>query len=130
MFSCNLKVECELYVYRTPTRATTVNGQLYLHVSVYLSLATASLTGNAAVARVLIEHGASVNLTNADGQTPLILAALGGHEELITALLEAGADVNAKTPHGLTALEIANSQKHNVSVIDDDLICDYCTIHV
>ena len=79
------------------------------------SLITASLSGSAAVARVLIEHGACVNQANIDGQTPLILAAVCGHEELAAALLEAGADLSIKTPQGLTALDIATSLKNDVS---------------
>ena len=63
---------------------------------------------------MLIEHGASVNQVNADGQTPLILAALGGHHELATVLLDAGADPKAVTPHEQTALDIATAMEKRV----------------
>ena len=74
-------------------------------------LPTASLSGNAAVARVLIEYGANVNQMNAAGQTPLILAAVGGHDELTKVLLEAGADPRTTNSHGQTALDIAKAME-------------------
>ena len=78
-------------------------------------LIAASVSGNAAVARVLIEYGADVNMTSSTGQTALLLAALGGHSELARVLLEAGADLTASNTHGQTALDIARSMEKMVT---------------
>ena len=75
----------------------------------------ASVSGNARVARVLIEHGADVNRPNSTGQTPLILAAVGGHDALARVLLEAGADPRAVNNHRQTPLDIARAMEKTVS---------------
>jgi ankyrin repeat protein len=72
-------------------------------------LKAASVSGNAVVVRVLIDHGADVNRPSSAGQTPLILAAVGGHEGLARVLLEAGADPRAVNNHGQTSLDIARA---------------------
>lgn len=86
----------------------------FCHIADVLCNHIASVNGNAAVARVLIEFGANVNQTSASGQTPLILAAVGGHAELAKVLLEAGADLGATNPHGQTALDIATALEKKV----------------
>src|SRR5262249_17317380 len=61
-----------------------------------------------AIARVLIKHGAKVNVAQVDsGFTPLHEAALNGDLEFAKLLLEHGADVNAKMTDGKTPLSFA-----------------------
>ena len=79
--------------------------------------AAASVSGNAAVAQTLIDHGADVNRQSSEGQTPLILAAVGGHGGLARVLLEAGANPTAVNNHSQTPLDIARALEKTVSVL-------------
>lgn len=47
--------------------------------------------------RTLCDSGASVNLPNAKGETPLLTAVKRGEEGIVRQLLAAGADPKAKT---------------------------------
>lgn len=68
-----------------------------------LALINAAKEGNAAQVRGLLEAGTDPNVTDKDGNTPLIYAA---KENLaaVDMLLFAGADVNAKGEYGITPL--------------------------
>jgi len=59
--------------------------------------------GHAGIARVLIEHGAEINVRYAYF-TPLIHAAERGHAEIVKMLLDRGADVRAIDHNGMSAL--------------------------
>ena len=67
-------------------------GQTSLHV--------AAIWGHANVARVLINNGASVDLVNNDGQSPLWFAVRNDKIEFVKVLIEKGAKVN-KLPKNL-----------------------------
>ena len=58
------------------------------------ALYRASTSNKPAMARLLIEAGADVNLATADGRTPLGVACWYGYAEVVRVLLEAGADVD------------------------------------
>jgi len=74
-------------------------------------LHSAAAARQAAIARVLIAHGANVNAMQADsGFTPLHEAALNGDLEFARLLIEHGADVNAKMKDGKTPLGFALEQ--------------------
>jgi ankyrin repeat protein len=75
-----------------------------------------------AIARLLIEHGADVNSTQADDFTPLHEAAQNGLLEITQLLLDRGAHVNAKLSNGKTPLALAIEQ-HHVEV--DELLRRY-----
>ncbi len=62
------------------------------------ALMYASESGDTAMIRVLLEHGASIDLGNPDdaGMTPLMYAAWGCHHEAVTLLLENGADCHPR----------------------------------
>ncbi|RYP08517.1 hypothetical protein DL764_001848 [Monosporascus ibericus] len=66
------------------------------------------------IVRLLLDHGADVNLVDLNGWTALHTAALQGHETIMKLLLEKGADINVKDCNGRTALHIASSQGHDV----------------
>lgn len=66
---------------------------------------------NSEIARLLIEHGAPVNLSNNYGRTPLHLTALYNCPEVAEILLAAGAEVDLKDEWGETALETATTQE-------------------
>jgi ankyrin repeat protein len=83
-------------------------------------LHTAAWRGDLAMARLLIDAGARINvLDDRSGETPLHSAARGAEPAMLVFLLEAGADPRARThsdneqcngtlyPAGVTAFEIA-----------------------
>jgi len=59
---------------------------------------------------LLLEHGAEVNSTTAEGWTPLHLAAHGGFLELAERFLSRGASIEAQTAEGRTPLDLATQQ--------------------
>jgi ankyrin repeat protein len=62
-------------------------------------LMLASRTSGVDAVRLLIEHGAKVNVVERwQGETPLMYAAAHDRGEVAAALIAAGADVNARTP--------------------------------
>ena len=62
--------------------------------------------------RALIGVGATVDIRDGAGETPLIRAARLGHLALVQALLAAGADVQSQTASGATALSEARRGVH------------------
>lgn len=63
--------------------------------------------GKAESARLLVQHGADVNLRDRDYSTPLQLAASSGSAELVELLIQHGADVNARDIGLRTPLHLA-----------------------
>lgn len=73
-----------------------------------LALAGAGLSGSVAVARLLVDHGAPVNLSRpASAYAPLMVGAFFGREAIVEFLLQHGAKVNAAAHDGKTALMLA-----------------------
>lgn len=77
------------------------------------ALISACGAGRVATARVLLEHGADVNLGR-PGVTPLMTAAARGSVALIDLLLEFGADPRLRDPEGRTALDYAEQDRQLV----------------
>ena len=63
------------------------------------------------VLRLLLEHGADVNVPNNTGWTPLHRASCNGAPEVVRLLLEHGADINVPNKDGWTPLHLASSKK-------------------
>ena len=64
--------------------------------------------------RLLIQHGADVNLrTKEGGHTPLYLAAAYARADVVLILLASGADPKIKDQQGLTAMEAVGKQVQN-----------------
>ncbi|KAL2158803.1 hypothetical protein VTH06DRAFT_3995 [Thermothelomyces fergusii] len=59
---------------------------------------------SAECARLLLEHGASVDIRDGHGRTPLHWAAEAGHEAVVRLLVAAGANINAASRDGVTPL--------------------------
>lgn len=57
--------------------------------------------------QLLLNNGALVNITDANGDSPLMIAASGGVSSIINALLDKGADVNVRNKQQETALILA-----------------------
>ena len=65
---------------------------------------TAVDSGNTQQVARLLAEGTDVNVRDASGYTPLLVAALHGHRDMAEQLIRAGADVNAKGTNGWTPL--------------------------
>ena len=63
--------------------------------------------------RLLLDHGADINVQNRVGRTPLHRASFNGALEVVRLLLEHGADVEAKNIVGETALQEAADRGHD-----------------
>ncbi len=63
--------------------------------------------GNAAIVKLLLDHGASVNARNKQGKTPLRLVVEKGSTDVVTALLRAKADPNLADTKGDLPLHAA-----------------------
>ena len=74
-------------------------------------MSAAAYTGQAEVARLLLQKGAFVDAACLNGATPLYFAAQNGREEVVELLLASGADVNGATPFG-TPLHGASCNGH------------------
>ncbi len=66
---------------------------------------------NTDMAKLLIKHGANLNLKNKNGNTALMNAAYNRKLVAVNFLLDKGADVNAKNNDGDTALIMASYEK-------------------
>lgn len=71
------------------------------------ALLAAARQGNVQLVQNFLNEGASIESSDAQGRTLLMLAVLGGHESLVKRLLEKGASRSAVDHEGLTALELA-----------------------
>jgi ankyrin repeat protein len=63
--------------------------------------------------RLILEHGAKVNVRSARGLTPLHLAAMKGDDSMIRLLCKSGMNINTRDKSRKTALHTATLQKHS-----------------
>lgn len=80
-------------------------------------LGLATMWGHIDTVKLLIEHGAEVNMPvhtrkKTKGKTPLHYAARRGSVEIAKLLIEYGADINAKSSRGNTPLKYALKHQH------------------
>ena len=76
----------------------------------------AAFGGNVAVARYLLDKGASVNMRAPNSQTALMLAAGAGHLEMVKFLIDAEGDMKLEDRQGKTAQQIAEARGHQAIV--------------
>ncbi|KAL3460330.1 ankyrin repeat-containing domain protein [Aspergillus heterothallicus] len=76
------------------------------------ALAEAAASGEAEIAKLLLERGASVGTTDRDYCSPLLLAVQDGHDEVARVLLEHAAAVNARGKNLQTPLSSASGRGH------------------
>ena len=72
----------------------------------------AAVGGQEAMVRMLLQHGASVNLQDPAGGTALMCAAGNDHTTIVQALLDAKADTSLQDGVGNTALMYAKQEKN------------------
>ena len=77
----------------------------------------AAKNGHTEVGKILIDHGATVNMQNKKGATPLQLAASEGHTETCNALIKARATVNVVNEKDRTPLYKAASGGHTAACL-------------
>lgn len=77
--------------------------------------------------RLLIMHGADINLAKASGATPLFSAAQNSNPQGVRLLLHAGADIEKPFRSGATALMIAGG--HGASSCVEMLLCARASVH-
>ena len=66
--------------------------------------------GHTNIAKLLLDNGANVNVTNFNGATALIYAATFAKKDIVNLLLENGADITIKDDRGNTAMDHAQMQ--------------------
>lgn len=76
------------------------------------SIAVPLQEGYLKMVKLLVEHGADVNLQGFRNFTPIRIAAQNGHLEIVKYLAEQGADIDFKAMDGATPLEHAASKGH------------------
>jgi len=74
------------------------------------------MDGHVEVARLLLQHGAQVNMPADSFESPLTLAACGGHTTLAHLLLEEGANIEEVNDEGYTPLMEAAREGHQEMV--------------
>lgn len=74
-----------------------------------LPLHIATQNGVYEIARLLVEHGANIDVVNREGKTALMLAVETGQSRLVKLLLDAGADIDVTDINGLSALRMAKA---------------------
>jgi len=73
-------------------------------------------TKNIALINALLDAGADVNVSDKEGQTPLLWAVIMGERETTERLLAKGARIDAANSMGITALQFAISE-HDLSLM-------------
>lgn len=76
------------------------------------SIAFPCQEGYLEMVKLLVDHGADVNLQGFRNFTPIRVAAQNGHLEIVKYLAEHGADIDFKAMDGATPLEHAASKGH------------------
>jgi hypothetical protein len=78
------------------------------------ALHIAARLGHVGMAQLLIDHWADVNLANARGETPLMIAAQHQRRSMVDFLLQIGnADVSIRSHSGAAALDYATTTNHH-----------------
>lgn len=78
----------------------------------------AALYANAPVVRLLLDHGAPLEVRDVSGNTPLMTAVRNRDPQVVSLLLSRGADASALNRDGLSALDVAMAmQKPNEAAV-------------
>ena len=86
-----------------------------------ITLLDASIKGDTATVKTLLDKGVTPNTKDGDGRTPLTEAAYYGHAEIARLLIDHGADLFAKKRDGETPITMAAGHRDIVELIRRDL---------
>ncbi len=78
----------------------------------YTALLICAREGHPVIARILLNKGADMSITDDEGFTALLTSAYRGHLAVTTLLVEAGSALEATTPSGHTCLHLAAQEGH------------------
>ena len=81
------------------------------------ALATSCMFGKEDAAEILIRLGASVDLADSEGMTPLHFAVLGGHTRIVHLLLRSGAKTSLANEFGDTAADLAKASTSEIQQV-------------
>ncbi|MES0490117.1 MAG: ankyrin repeat domain-containing protein [Leptospirales bacterium] len=79
----------------------------------------AASTGDLVTMKKMIKDGVNVNMSDAKGISPLMIAAAYGKPKAVSLLIQSGADINAEDEDGNTALLFANQLRYNEEMAKD-----------
>ena len=65
----------------------------------------AAQSGSVEICKVLLDHGANIEITNGSGDTPFFVALRLGHVDCVKLLIDRGCDVNAKNNNSNSGLD-------------------------
>lgn len=91
-------------------RLAPLLGDLFSHHELFFRV-SAPPAGAVGCATLLLDAGASPNVANKLGSSPLHAAVFAGHVPLVEALLARGADVHAQDKDGMTPLHWAVAER-------------------
>ena len=92
---------------RLPWPAATSNNDPTARSADEIALLEASIKGDTAAVKTLLDKGVSPNTKDNDGRTPLTEAAYRGYTEIAKMLIDHGADLFAKKSDGETPITMA-----------------------
>ncbi len=75
-------------------------------------LLNAAYNGYQQIVEMLITHGASVQVKDDRGETPLHKACINGHQDIVELLIASGSEVEARSTDGSTPLHMAAYGQH------------------
>jgi ankyrin repeat protein len=94
-------------------------------------LGALEFSGGGTAAQLLLNHHASVQVRNKNGQTPLHLASRWGLSDVVALLLQLGADVDAQDDDMMTPLLCSFGSEGFISVAAAQLLLDHgASVHV
>ncbi len=91
-------------------------GNVNVNARGYFNSTPLHYAGNGEVVQILIQNGATVNIVDKHGKTPLHIAAREGSIDRVQALINAGADLNARADTIGTPLDCAK-EKNRTDVV-------------
>ena len=86
-----------------------------------ITLLDASIKGDTATVKTLLDKGVTANTKDGDGRTPLTEAAYYGHSEIAKLLIDHGADLFAKKRDGETPITMAAGHRDIAELMKRDL---------
>jgi ankyrin repeat protein len=105
------------------TTSTAANNAPAARSADEIALLDASIKGDTAAVKSLLDKGVNPNTKDGDGRTPFTEAAFYGHTEIARMLIDHGADIFAKKRDGASAIttsnkDIAQLMKRNLELIN------------